>query len=139
MSEANKYYIYINNQKIEVAEEIYIEYWKSIEHERYQIKMAKKLHIYIDSLKDEFDNNSIEKSLVNNNPTHEYAMKNIEKSLLLKAINSLRIEEQKLIYALYFQQLSQVEYSIIINKSRQYVSKIHANAIEKLKILYYFK
>ena len=123
MSETNKYYIYTNNQKIEVAEEIYIEYWKSIEHERYQIKMAKKLHIYIDSLRDEFDNNSIEKSLVDDDPTHNNAMKSIEKFALLKLVKSLSVDEQNLINALYFLQLSQVEYAKLIGKTQQSVSK----------------
>ncbi len=50
MSNKNKYYIYTKNDKNEVSKEIYTEYWRSVEHERNQIKMAKKLNIYIDSM-----------------------------------------------------------------------------------------
>ena len=139
MSKNNKqYFLYVENHKIEVTEEMHKEYWRSVAHERYLLKKIRTTCIELDSLLDDYERNSVEFSLVEKNPTSENAHKMIMVEKLYEAIGTLSKSEKELINAIYFEGLSQTEYAKVIKKSKQSISKKHIRIIKKLKELLNF-
>ncbi|MDE8037457.1 sigma-70 family RNA polymerase sigma factor [Erysipelothrix rhusiopathiae] len=129
-----KYVIYVNNTAIQVNQEIYKEYWKSVERERYLDKLAKKYEIKLDHVFEGYEANTIEYELVNDkNPTQSEAIKLEMVSLLFEAIKNLSTKEQNLIQAIYFDELTQTEYSKLVNTSQQNISYMHKKILKKLK------
>ncbi|CAM3630856.1 sigma-70 family RNA polymerase sigma factor [Erysipelothrix anatis] len=132
----NKYVIYVNNQAISVSKEIYTEYWKSIEHERYLTKLIRKTWIYLDHLFDEYESNTLEYKLIQDkNPTRNEAYKMDKYEALHNAIKQLTEDEMDLIISLYFDGFNQTEYAKYIGKSQQTISKNHKKILKKLKKL----
>ncbi len=135
----SKYMIYVNNQPISVSAEVYKEYWKSIEHERYLTKQIRKTWIYLDHLFDEYENNTLEIQLIEDlDPTRNEALKMERYQELYKAINTLTDDEKDLVIALYFKELTQTEYAEQIGDSQQSISKKHNKIIKKLRNLIKF-
>ncbi len=133
------YVIYIKNQAVTVSEEVYKEYWKSIEHERYLTKKIHNTWVYLDHLFDGFEHNSLEIELIKDlDPTRNEALKMERYEALYKAINTLTDVEKDLIIALYFKELTQTEYALIIGVTKQNISKHHEKIIKKLRNLIIF-
>lgn len=131
-----KYVIYVNNQAVEVTKEIYKEYWKSIEHERYLTKQIRNTWVYLDHLFDEFESNTLEISLIEDlDPTKNNAIRSEMIEMLYKAIRSLSKEEQELISAIYFDDLTDREYARLTHQKQTTVSWKHRKTLEKLKNL----
>ena len=130
------YVIYIKNQAINVSEEVYREYWKSIEHERYLTKQIRNTWVYLDHLFDEYESNTLEIKLLEDlDPTRNEALKMERYEALYKAINTLTDDEKDLVIALYFKELSQTEYAEDIGGTKQNISKKHDKIIKKLRNL----
>lgn len=135
----NKHVIYVQNQAVEVSEEVYKEYWKSIEQERYLTKKIRKTWIYLDHLFDEYENNTIEMKLLDDlDPTRNEVYKMERYQELYNAINTLTNEEKDLVIAIYFKELTQTEYATAIGESQQSISKKHDQIIKKLRNLIKF-
>ena len=129
-----KYLIYVNNKPIEVSKSIYTEYWKNIEHERYLTKKIRRTWIYLDHLFNEYERNTLEINLIEDlNPTKSLVDKKIQIELLLNEIEKLPIDEQELINALYYKEMTQQEYARQLNITQQSISKKHKIIIEKLR------
>lgn len=137
MSHKKNYFIYINNNtKVNVSEEVYKAYWKSVEHERYLERKYKQTCVSLDSILNNLQWNAIEFILVTEkNPTYESTIKSIEIQNLYQAINALPHHERMLIKALYFDGLSQTEYAISTGKTQQSISRHHRKIIKKLKTI----
>lgn len=135
----NKHVIYVNNQPITVSAEIYKEYWKSIEHERYLTKQIRKTWIYLDHLFDEYENNTLEIQLIEDlDPTRNEVLRMEQYEELYRAINTLTEDEKDLLIAMYFKELTQTEYAAAIGESQQSISKKHDQIIKKLRNLIKF-
>ena len=134
MSKNNKqYFLYVENQKIEVTEEMYKEYWKSVAHERYLFKKIRATCIELDSLLDDYERNSVEFSLVEKNPTLENAHKMIMVERLYEAIGTLSKSERELINTIYFEGLTQKEYSELSNTPKSTIGSRHLAVLSKLR------
>ena len=126
--------IYVKNEPVEVSEEVYRTYWHSIEKERYLSKKIRETWIYLDHLFDEYENNSLEYSLLEDmNPTASGALKIEMIEIMLQEVEKLPISEQELIKALYFEDVSQREYARRTNQHQSTISKQHAIILKKLK------
>ena len=135
----NKYVIYVNNQAINVSKEIYKEYWKSIERERYLTKVIRKTWIYLDHLFDEYETNTLEYKLIQDkNPTRNEVFKMELHQQLHNAINQLSNDEKDLIIAIYYHDLSDTEYAKRTNQKQTTISKRHRSILKKLKNLINF-
>ncbi|MDE8082524.1 sigma-70 family RNA polymerase sigma factor [Erysipelothrix rhusiopathiae] len=133
------YVIYINDQAVNVNEDVYREYWKSIEHERYLTKQIRKSWIYLDHLFDEYESNTLEIQLIEDlDPTRNEVLKMERYEELYQSINSLTDDEKDLIIALYFKELTQTEYAQAIGVTKQSISKKHEKIINKLRNLIVF-
>lgn len=126
--------IYVKNEPVEVSEIVYRTYWQSIEKERYLSKKIRETWIYLDHLFDEYENNSLEYSLLEDmNPTASGALKIEMIEIMLQEVKKLPISEQELIKALYFEDVSQREYARRTNQHQSTISKQHAIILKKLK------
>lgn len=107
------YVIYIKNQAVNVSEEVYREYWKSIEHERYLTKQIRNTWVYLDHLFDEYESNTLEVKLLEDlDPTRNEALKMERYEELYKAINTLTDDEKDLLIAIYYLEITQTDYAI---------------------------
>ena len=128
------YVIYIKNQAINVSEEVYREYWKSIEHERYLTKQIRNTWVYLDHLFDEYESNTLEIKLLEDlDPTRNEVLKMERYEALYKAINTLTDDEKDLLIAIYYHDLSDREYAKTKNMSQTTISWKHRKMLEKLK------
>lgn len=133
------YVIYVNDISVEVSEEVYREYWKSVEHERYLTKQIRKTWVYLDHLFDEYENNTLEYKLITDkNPTQSEIDKMERYEALYKAINTLTNDEKDLIIAIYYLELTQTEYAEKTKQTQQNISRKHEIIIKKLKKLINF-
>lgn len=132
----NKYVIYVNNQAISVSKEIYKEYWKSIEHERYLTKLMRRTWIYLDHFFDEYEANTLEFKLIQDkDPTRNEVLKMDLHQQLHNAISQLSDDEKDLIIAIYYHDLSAREYARRTNQKQTTVSWKHRKLLDKLKNL----
>lgn len=128
------YVIYIKNQAVNVSEEVYREYWKSIEHERYLTKQIRNTWVYLDHLFDEYESNTLEVKLLEDlDPTRNEALKMERYEELYKAINTLTDDEKDLLIAIYYLEITQTDYAIKKGLSQQSISKKHDKIIKKLR------
>lgn len=128
------YVIYVNNVAVKVSYEIYKAYWKSVERERYLDRLAKKHEVHLDHVFDEYESNTIEYKLIEDkNPTRNEALKLEMIDSLLQSLKRIPAEDQHLIQALYFEELTQTEYAHKIGTSQQVISYRHLGILEKLK------
>lgn len=130
------YVIYIKNQAVNVSEEVYREYWKSIEHERYLTKQIRNTWVYLDHLFDEYESNTLEIKLLEDlDPTRNEALKMERYEALYKAINTLSEDEKDLIIALYFKDMTDKEYANLIGFNQSSITRKKAKILRKLKEL----
>ncbi len=135
-----KYVIYVNNKPIPVSKEVYREYWRLREQEKYLVKRAKETWIYLDHFLDGYNHNTLEYDLLEDkDPTRTYSEHQNDLDMLLEALKHLNKSEKHLIKALYFDDLSQREYSAVIGISQAEISRRHTKIIEKLRILMKFR
>lgn len=132
--EKNNYVIYVNNEPIEVSKRIYQAYWKDKERERYLNKLARKHVIYLDHIFDDFNYNTLEFSLIeDHDPTRHQAMKLEMIDLMLSKILLLSDDEQKLIHAIFFDDLTDTEYAKILNVHQSTITRRRDKILRKLK------
>lgn len=130
----NKHVIYINNQPISVSAEVYKEYWKSIEHERYLTKQIRKTWVYLDHLFDEYENNTLEIQLIEDlDPTRNEALKMEQYETLYKAINKLNPDEIDLINAIFFENKTDDEYATEKGVNQSSITRKKAKILSKLR------
>ena len=129
----NKLYLYVNKEKISVSDEVYKEYWKSVERERYLNKKTQRNCIYLDSLLYEYQKDSLEYAAIQLRKDDENYYK---KELLTKLsiiLSSLSSDEKALINALYFEGISQRKYAKRIGISQKNVHKKHRKIVTLLR------
>ncbi len=126
--------IYVKNEPVEVSEKVYRTYWQSIEKERYLSKKIRETWIYLDHLFDEYENNSLEYSLLEDlNPTANEAIKNELIEIMLNEVKKLLQDEQDLLYSFYFEGNTHTDYGKRVGLTPQAISLKHRVIIEKLR------
>lgn len=129
-----KYVIYVNNKPIPVSKEVYREYWRLREQEKYLVKRARQTWIYLDHFLDGYNHNTLEYDLLDDkDPTRTYSEKTNMIEMMLNEVRKLNIDEKELLYAIYVEDLTQEECSQVFNISQQHISRKHTKIIKKLR------
>ena len=136
MADKEKYYIPIEGKLIEVEENVYVAYYKMGRRERYleEREYANGVFSY-----DALDGNGIVGREIFQGQTAEsiedVALAKELVSQLHRCIDMLPKAERELIQAIYFDGLSDAEYSNRIGRTQQAVSYRHRKILSKLKML----
>ena len=98
---AKEYYLYVNEQKVKVSEQIYKVYWREKEHEKYLEQVDRKNHLLLFSSLDQ--DGHFAETLVNEGVDVE---KIVETQMMIEAVRNaisrLNAEEKDIIERLYF-------------------------------------
>lgn len=139
MADKEKYYIPIEGKLIEVEGNVYVAYYKMGRRERYleERDNENRLLSY-----DALDNNGV----VGQEMFKDSNVESLEDMALVKELTSqlhccidmLPKAEKELIQAIYFEGMSDTEYSKRIGKTQQAVSYRHRKILSKLKMLMKF-
>lgn len=132
-----KYFLYANNIKIEVSQEIYKAYWKDIEKEKYQNHVLRRNSIYLDHHFEGYERNTIEYQIILKIQQLKQEKENeqVLTEKLNKALDQLKPEERLLINLLYFEDWNQSEVLECFDYSQQNISRIHKRVLRKLRYL----
>ena len=136
MADKEKYFIPIEGKLIEVEENVYVAYYKMGRRERY---LEERDHANNVLSYDALDQNG----LVGQEMFKDTESGSLEDMALAKELNDqlhrciamLPKAERELIQALYFDGMSDTEYSKRIKRSQQIVSYNHKKILSKLKML----
>ncbi len=126
--------IVINGKVVEVNDEFYKEYIKLENNEKYiNRKEQKKGLFYYNSL----DTEEMLGEEIISNPNEisvfDEVMKNIRNSKLKEELKKLDLKEQKIIYLIFFKNLSERKVGIILKISQKNVNKIKNKVLVKLR------
>lgn len=139
MADKERYYIPIEGKLIEVEENVYVAYYKMGRRERYLVERDQKNGVLsYDALDQE---GIVGQGMMNApeaNNLEDFAMAKELKSKLHLCIEILSKSERELIQAIYFDGMSDSEYSKRINKNQQTVSYRRKKVLSKLKRLMNF-
>ena len=139
MADKEKYYIPIEGKLIEVEENVYIAYYKMGRRERYLVERDQKNGVLS---YDALDQDGIIGQEMMNDPEadslEDLVLAKELKSELHRCIEILSKSEQELIQAIYFDGMSDMEYSKRIKKTQQTVSYRRKKVLSKLKRLMSF-
>ena len=139
MADKEKYFIPVEGKLIEVEENVYVAYYKMGRRERYLVERDQKNGVLS---YDALDQEGIIGQEMMNDPEadslEELVMAKELKSKLHLCIEILSKSERELIQAIYFDGMSDSEYSKRINKTQQTVSYRRKKVLSKLKRLMNF-
>ena len=139
MTDKEQFFIPIEGKLIEVEENVYIAYHKMGRRERYLVERDQKNGVLS---YDALDQDGIVGQGMMNAPEannlEDLAMAKELKSKLHLCIEILSKSERELIQAIYFDGMSDTEYSKRINKTQQTVSYRRKKVLSKLKRLMNF-
>ena len=139
MADKEKYFIPIEGKLIEVEENVYIAYYKMGRRERYLVERDQKNGVLS---YDALDQDGIIGQEMMNDPEadslEDLVLAKELKSELHRCIEILSKSEQELIQAIYFDGMSDMEYSKRIKKTQQTVSYRRKKVLSKLKRLMSF-
>lgn len=139
MADKEQFFIPIEGKLIEVEENVYIAYYKMGRRERYLVERDQKNGVLS---YDALDQDGIVGQEMMNDPEadslEDLVMAKELKSKLHLCIEILSKSERELIQAIYFDGMSDTEYSKRIRKSQQTVSYRRKKVLSKLKRLMNF-
>lgn len=139
MTDKEHYFIPIEGKLIEVEENVYIAYYKMGRRERYLVERDQKNGVLS---YDALDQDGIVGQRMMNDPEadslEDLVLAKELKSTLHRCIEILSKSERELIQAIYFDGMSDTEYSKRINKTQQTVSYRRKKVLSKLKRLMNF-
>lgn len=139
MADKKQFFIPIEGKLIEVEENVYLAYYKMGRRERYLVERDQKNGVLS---YDALDQDGIIGQEMMNDPEadslEELVMAKELKSKLHLCIEILSKSERELIQAIYFDGMSDTEYSKRIRKSQQTVSYRRKKVLSKLKRLMNF-
>jgi len=139
MEDKKQFFIPIEGKLIEVEEKVYIAYYNMGRRERYLVERDQKNGVLsYDALDQE---GIVGQGMMNApeaNNLEDLAMAKELKSKLHLCIEILSKSERELIQAIYFDGMSDSEYSKRINKTQQTVSYRRKKVLSKLKRLMNF-
>lgn len=139
MTDKEQFFIPIEGKLIEVEENVYIAYYKMGRRERYLVERDQKNGVLS---YDALDQDGIVGQEMMNDPEadslEDLVLAKEMKSKLHRCIEILSKSERELILAIYFDGMSDMEYSKRIRKSQQTVSYRRKKVLSKLKRLMNF-
>ena len=139
MADKEQFFIPIEGKLIEVEENVYIAYYKMGRRERYLVERDQKNGVLSYDALDQ--DGIVGQEMMNDREAdslEELVMAKDLKSKLHLCIEILSKSERELIQAIYFDGMSDTEYSKRIRKSQQTVSYRRKKVLSKLKRLMNF-
>lgn len=147
MAEREKYYIGLNGQTFEVSRELYEAYYKGQRKEKYFTHDLKKEHIKVDketgeriiipSREDSYERLlEAEKQFAEDaEDVEDVAVRAVMLEKLNKSLHTLTDEEEAIIYALFYQEISEAELAKKLGIARTTLQSRKYKILEKLKNL----
>ena len=139
MADKEKYFIPIEGKLIEVEKEVYVDYYRMNRRERYLEERDKDNGVFS---YDALDGDGRKGEELFPDPKIEsveaLALSQELMRQLHKCIDMLPRAERELIYAIYFEGLSDVKYAERTRKSQSNISRRHKKILAKLKMLLNF-
>lgn len=141
------YVIKTNDELVPVTKEVYYAYYRSKRKERYFMKDLKTTRTLLDEenqvtgyrpARERSLDELMEKGMdfPDKAPSVEsQVFQNIDRDIVRWAIRQLKPEHQKLVYALYYDQLTESEYAEKIGNSQSSVNQMKKTVLKKLKKL----
>ena len=139
MADKEKHYIPIEGKLIEVEENVYIAYYKMGRRERYLVERDQKNGLLSYDALDQ--DGIVGQEMMNDleaDSLEDLVLAKELKSQLHRCIEILSKSERELIQAIYFDGMSDTEYSKRIRKSQQTVRYRRKKVLSKLKRLMNF-
>ena len=125
------YYLYVKGKAVKVSEEVYKDYWKITEHEKYLIKKDWKNNVIPFSALD-YDGHFIDNIVDESIDIEKIIEVKMQIEELDKALNSLT-EERDIITAVFFREESLRSIGERKNRSYQAIGKRRDKILEKLR------
>lgn len=127
------YKIYINGEAVIVKKDVYQEYWKSVEHERYVEKRDSDLPSLDDVLQG-CSHSYVEcRYLQHSNPTKEAFDKKQLKEYLHHALSKLSNQEHLLLHQIFFLEMNEGEIAEHWKVQQGTISKRKQKALKRLQ------
>lgn len=129
------YTIVVKNARIEVSEEVYREYYKEREHEKYIDKVSKEKNISLDELMEigfSIESNS---TTISKESAEDEAIKNILIEQIKEKLELLEPEELFLIKEIFENGVSERELAKKMNVHRKTIYNKRMKLLEKLRKL----
>lgn len=145
MAEREKYYIGLNGQTFEVSKELYEAYYKGQRKEKYFTHDLKQEHIKVDKKTGEVTiipsrEDSYERLLETEKQfaeeaesVEDAAVRAVMLAKLKEALHTLSDEEAGIIYALFYQEISEVELAGKLGVARTTLQSRKYKILEKLR------
>lgn len=145
MAEREKYYIGLNGQTFEVSRELYEAYYKGQRKEKYFTHDLKQEHIKVDKKTGEVTiipsrEDSYERLLETEKQfaeeaesVEDAAVRAVMLAKLKEALHTLSDEEAGIIYALFYQEISEVELAGKLGVARTTLQSRKYKILEKLR------
>lgn len=129
---AKKYFLYANNVKIEVTEEVYNAYYQTKDRNNYLDDKFNKNVIYLDNHFEGYENNTIEYHYVINREKvlAEEQHENELIKLLHNVLSRLEEDEKMIVYLYFYKNKSQSQIGKEMDVTQQNISK-RLNFIKK--------
>lgn len=129
---AKKYFLYANNVKIEVTEEVYNAYYQTKDRNNYLDDKFNKNVIYLDNHFEGYENNTIEYHYVINREKvlAEEENENELIKLLHNVLSRLEEDEKMIVYLYFYKNKSQSQIGEEMDVTQQNISK-RLNFIKK--------
>lgn len=129
---AKKYFLYANNVKIEVTEEVYNAYYQTKDRNNYLDDKFNKNVIYLDNHFEGYENNTIEYHYVINREKvlAEEEHENELIKLLHNVLSRLEEDEKMIVYLYFYKNKSQSQIGEEMDVTQQNISK-RLNFIKK--------
>lgn len=131
----NRYFIPLQGMLLEVGREIYVEFYREKERNRYLRKLDREHGLLSIESFEKADNSDMDYLTDTVTDMAGTVMNQLQLEKLRECISLLSAEEQKLIHQYYYDEISEVELSKEYGVSQQAVSKRLKKIRQKLKHL----
>lgn len=131
----DKYTILIEHERVPVSEDVYRAYYQEYEREKYLRKRAKKYELSLEQLHDIGAYELLYRHRLHSPDAENLLLQEEALRLLYDALSKLSPSEQALVYALFYNGLTEAQYGNMIGLSQKGVNKRKCKILFKLKKL----
>lgn len=129
------YYLFIGDEKVDVSEKIYKEYWSETNRENYlkRLDRQNKLSFFSEFTIEEKDRTIEERFADKSIDIEKLVAVKMQIAALNEALNKLNPEEREIIQALFFDEIPQRDLAKKLNISQGAVFRRKEKTLKKLK------
>lgn len=136
MEDKEKFFLPTEKKLVEVSEEVYRTFYKMARRERYLVERDRANHVYsYNNLDGMIENGENVLKCNIHGLTVEAQQSKTKIHLLYRCLELLTQSERALIYAIYFEQLTEKEYGEIIGMSQPGIGKRRKKILSKMRAI----